>query len=145
MGLRGPPAPCVGRRRARAWGSGAPHAGGRGQGVGLRETVLLGEARAGCLGRGRSPRQGVKDFGGAELLGIKAPCSVLFPPAQKTPLLSVPLFPSRWDRERRGEGNRQGRATSIHLESSLLGEGEMSHALVPKQEGGLPVVDCVEA
>lgn len=70
-GAEGTPSSLCGQAEGRArGGGGAPHAGGRGQGVGLRGTVLLGEARAGCLGRGRSPRQGVKDLGGAELLGV---------------------------------------------------------------------------
>lgn len=121
--------------------------GGRGQGVGLRETDLLGEARAGCLGRGRSRRQGVKDFGGARDQSVLL--SPVPPPAQKTPLLSAPLLPSRRDGERRGEGSREGRAASIHLESSLLGEGEWWGKCLTlwcqSRRGALPVVGCIEA
>lgn len=74
-----------------------------------------------CWGaKGRSPRQRVTDLGGAELLRIKA---LSGSPVSERRLCSLTLLPARRDRERRGEGNRQGKATTIHLESSLLGEG----------------------
>jgi len=114
-----------------------PRAGGRGA-EGERPAAG-GEGRLRGEGGGRCPGRGVKDFGGAELLGVKASCPVLFPPALR-PSLSVSP----------GQGAKgQGRAGSIHLESSLLGEGravgETSHALVPEQEGVLPVIGCIGA
>lgn len=108
------------------WGSGDP------PNVGLRE---------GSENR-RDPRgKRVQDFGGAEQPGVRASCSA---PAPKNPLLGAFSFPVAGT----GEGKRQGTATSIHLESSLLGResggGNVSRSGA-KAGGDLPVVDCAGA
>lgn len=117
-----PPALCVGRGRAGRGSVEPPHPAmlwGRGQGVGLRETDLLGEARAGCLGRGRSRRQGVKDFGGAR------DQSVLLspvPPLPKRRLFSLPpSFPLAGTGSEEAKGVEKGEPRASIWRAACLG------------------------
>lgn len=59
----------------------------------------------------------VQDFGSAEHAGVTAPCPVRLPRG----ILSFPSASLCFPLAGTGEGKRQGRATSIHLESRLLG------------------------
>lgn len=117
VGLRGLPAPCVGNARG---GGGVPPCWRARTGCGAEgDRPAWGRPGQGSWEEEGPPGKELKTWVVVSCWGSKCPalsCS------QKAPVLSAHRLPSCRDRERRGEGNRQGRA--IHLESSLLGEGE---------------------
>lgn len=121
MGLRGTPAPCAGRRRAGCGAVEPPMPGGRGQGVGLRETVLLGEAREGAWEGEDPPGKELRTSVVLSCSGSKRPalsCS----PLPKTLLCSLPpSFPLAGTGSEEAKGIDKGEPRASIWRAACLG------------------------